>query len=48
MDKDKKKRLQDKGYKVEDYTRFLDITPEDEERILRMVNEARLKWEMEK
>lgn len=48
MNKNKKKKLEDKGYKVDNYIKFLKLTSEEEDRIMVMVNEARLKWEEEK
>lgn len=48
MDKDKKEKLEGKGYEIDSVAKFLGLTPEEEKRIMGMIKEAKLKWIMEK
>jgi len=48
MDNDKVNKLKDKGYKVEDTKTFLGLSPEEEDRILTMIEEAKVRWLIDK
>lgn len=48
MDEDKKKLLRDKGYEVGDAVTFLGLEPDEVDRILTMIEEARVRWLIDK
>ena len=48
MNDDKKKKLRNKGYEVEDTPTFLGLQPDEVDRILTMIEEAKMRWLIDK
>jgi hypothetical protein len=48
MKEEKMEKLKDLNYEVDDISKFLNLTPEEAERITEMILKARLEWIMER